>query len=322
MPVHARPEVVVSQCLGFAACRWNAETVREEFVERLGPWVHWRPVCPEVAIGLGVPREPIRVVERKGRPHLVQPATGRDCTKDMLEFSAAHLDGLGPVDGFLLKSRSPSCGPLDVKIYSSLKPGASSRRGAGFFGGEVMRRFPLLAVEHEGRLHNFVLRERWLTRLFTLAEFRRMAGKDSMGELVKFHSRHKLLLMAYNQRQLRLMGPLVANPEQRPAPDVIAVYGDHLGLALARSPSVGNVINVLMHAEGYFKKQLNAAEKALFLETLDKYRAKKLPLSVAQALLRSWIARFGSDYLAGQSFFAPYPEGLMEISDSGKGRDY
>ena len=100
------------------------------------------------------------------------------------------------------------------------------------------------------------------------------------------------------------------------------MYGDHLGKALARSPSAGQVINVLMHAQGYFKKQLNAAEKALFLDTLDKYRAKKLPLSVAQALLRSWIARFGSDYLAGQSFFAPYPEELMEISDSGKGRDY
>lgn len=322
MPTHARPEVVVSKCLGFEACRWNGEMVHEPFVELLGPWVRWHPVCPEVAIGLGVPRDPIRVVEVKGRLRLLQPATGRNCTKDMQNFCTEHLDSLVPVDGFLLKNRSPSCGPLDVKIYSSLKPGASSRRGPGFFGGEVMRRFPLLAVEHEGRLHNFILRERWLTRLFTLAEFRRMAGKDSMGELVKFHSRHKLLLMAYNQQQLRIMGALVANPEQRPAPDVIAVYGDHLGKALARSPSAGQVINVLMHAEGYFKKQLNSAEKALFLDTLEKYRAKKLPLSVVLTLLRSWIARFGSDYLAGQSFFAPYPEELMEISDSGKGRDY
>ena len=322
MSAHARPEVVVSQCLGFAACRWNGETVREDFVERLGPWVHWRPVCPEVAIGLGVPRDPIRVVEVRGRPHLVQPATGRDYTAAMQEFRAAYLDDLGPVDGFLLKNRSPSCGPLDVKIYASRKPGASSRRGAGFFGGAVASLYPLLAVEHEGRLHNFLLRERWLTRLFTLAEFREVAAKDSMGELVKFHSRHKLLLMAYNQNQLRQMGPLVANPEHYDATEVIDVYDRHLGLALARSPSPGNVINVLMHAMGYFKKELNPAEKALFLETLDQYRAKKAPLSVAQALLRSWIARFGSDYLAGQSFFAPYPQELMEISDSGKGRDY
>lgn len=132
MPVHARPEVVVSKCLGFDACRWNGETVREDFVEMLGPWVRWHPVCPEVAMGLGVPREPIRVVEQKGAPRLVQPATGRDYTEAMEKFSAAHLDGLGPVDGFLLKNRSPSCGPLDVKIYTSLKPGASSRRGPAF----------------------------------------------------------------------------------------------------------------------------------------------------------------------------------------------
>ncbi|MCB2190947.1 MAG: DUF523 and DUF1722 domain-containing protein [Deltaproteobacteria bacterium] len=322
MTRHARPEVVVSKCLGFEACRWNGEMIHEDFVDLLEPWVGWHPVCPEKAIGLGVPRDPIRVVEVKGRPRLLQPATGRDCTKEMLAFSNEFLGGLNLVDGFLLKNRSPSCGPLDVKIYSSLKPGASSRRGPGIFGGEVMRRFPLMAVEHEGRLHNFILRERWLTRLFTLADFRQTTARGGMGALVKFHSRHKLLLMAYNQHQLRLMGRLVANPEKRPASEVIVSYGEHLGKALARSPSAGQVINVLMHAQGYFKKQLNAAEKALFLETLDKYRAKKLPLSVAQALLRSWIARFGSDYLAGQSFFAPYPEELMEISDSGKGRDY
>ena len=321
MAPYPRPEVVVSKCLGFEACRYNGEKLHDDFVDALGPWVRWRPVCPEVAIGLGVPRDPIRVVEKAGRPRLVQPATGLDCTEAMLDFSTEFLNSLETVDGFLLKSRSPSCGPQDVKIYSSLKPGASSRRGPGIFGGEVSRSFANLAVEHEGRLRNFILRESWLTRLFTLADFRRMAGRVSMGGLVKFHSRHKLLLMAYNQQQLRIMGALVANPEKRPAPDVMAVYGDHLGMALARAPSPGRVINVLMHAMGYFKNQLKAAEKALFLETLDNYRAKKLPLSAAQTLLRSWIARFGSDYLAGQSFLAPYPQELVEISDSGKGRD-
>ncbi|MCB2226907.1 MAG: DUF523 and DUF1722 domain-containing protein [Desulfarculaceae bacterium] len=318
----ARPLVVASRCLGFAPCRWNGEAVHEEFVDKLGPFVTWRPVCPEVEIGLGVPRDPVRVVEAKGCARLVQPATGRDCTPEMEAFVRGYLDALPPVDGFLLKSRSPSCGPLDVKIYSSPKPGASSRRGGGFFGGAVAERFPGLAVEHEGRLNNFILRERWLTRLFTLAEFRALPRNRGLGPLVAFHSRHKLLLMAYNQRRLRLMGPMVANPDQRPAAQVWAAYGQELGLALARSPSAGAVINVLMHAEGYFKKQLNPREKKLFSESLEEYRARKLPLSALLTLLRSWIARFGQDYLAGQSFFAPYPPELSEISDSGKGRDY
>ena len=273
-------------------------------------------------IGLGVPRDPVRVVEVKGRARLVQPATGRDCTGEMLSFATAYLDALPLVDGFLLKNRSPSCGPLDVRIYSGAQPGAASRRGAGLFGGAVAQRFPGLAVEHEGRLHNFILRERWLTRLFTLAEFRAMAAKGRLGPLVAFHSRHKLLLMAYNQRRLRLMGPIVANRDRRPAGEVLAAYGQELGLALARSPSAGAVVNVLMHAEGYFKRELNPKEKQLFSQSLEEYRAKKLPLSAVLTLLRSWIARFGSDYLDGQSFFAPYPPELNEISDSGKGRDY
>ncbi len=322
MDPFARPRVVVSRCLGFAPCRWNGEQVHEQFVDQLGGWVDWRPVCPEMEIGLGVPRDPVRLVEAGGRVRLVQPATGRDCTREMTDFAQGYLESLGPVDGFLLKNRSPSCGPLDTKIYSSPKPGASARRGAGLFGGAVTERFPHLAVEHEGRLHNFILRERWLTRLFTLAEFRRVTDAGRMGPLVAFHARHKLLLMAYNQRRLRLMGPIVANPEKLPPGQVLASYAGQLGLALARSPSAGAVVNVLMHAAGYFKKQLNAREKELFAQSLELYRAKKEPLSVAQALLRAWIARFGSDYLAGQSFFAPYPPELVEISDSGKGRDY
>ncbi|MCF8032556.1 MAG: DUF523 and DUF1722 domain-containing protein [Desulfarculaceae bacterium] len=316
-----RPRVVVSRCLGFAPCRWNGQTVHEPLVDKLTPFVTWQPVCPEMEIGLGVPRDPVRVVEQKGQARLVQPATGRDCTAEMLAFSQGFLEDLPPLDGFLLKSRSPSCGPRDVKIYSSPKPGASSRRGPGFFGGAVLERFPGLAVEHEGRLNNFLLREAWLTRLFTLAEFRQAAAQGRMGPLVAFHSRHKLLLMAYNQRRLRLMGPLVANQDKRPAQEVLAAYGRELGLALARAPSAGAVVNVLMHAEGYFKKQLNAGEKKLFSQSLEQYRAKKLPLSALLTLLRSWIARFGQEYLAGQSFFAPYPPELSEISDSGKGRD-
>ena len=318
----ARPSVVVSKCLGFAPCRWNGEQVHEPFVDKLAPLVDWRPVCPEMAIGLGVPRDPVRVVERQGTCRLVQPATGLDCTQAMHDFAQSFLDALPPVDGFLLKNRSPSCGHMDVKLYSGLKPGASSRRGAGLFGGAVLERFPLLAVEHEGRLHNFILRERWLTRLFTLAEFRQVAATGRMGPLVAFHSRHKLLLMAYNQRRLRRMGPIVANRDQRPVPEVLSAYGQELGQALAWGASAGAVVNVLMHAAGYFKKQLNAREKKLFAQVLEDYRAKKLPLSVAQTLLASWIARFGQDYLAGQSFFAPYPPELNEISDSGKGRDY
>ena len=133
MNKHARPEVVVSKCLGFEACRWNGETVHEDFVDLLGPWVRWHPVCPEVAIGLGVPRDPIRVVEVKGGPRLLQPSTGKDYTKDMLQFSADHLDSLGAVDGFLLKKPLPLLRPPGRENLFQPQAGGQLPTRAGVF---------------------------------------------------------------------------------------------------------------------------------------------------------------------------------------------
>ncbi|MGD8562305.1 MAG: DUF523 and DUF1722 domain-containing protein [Desulfarculaceae bacterium] len=322
MPKYPKPRVVVSKCLGFAACRWNGETISDAFVTKLGTWVDYVPICPEMEIGLGVPRDPIRLVENKGRVSLLQPATGRDCTRDMQKFCDDFLGSLREVDGFVLKGRSPSCGPVDVKIYSSLAKGASSRRGAGMFGASVQQAFAGAAVEHEGRVRNFQIREHFLTKLFTLARFGQVLRSGSMAELVKFQAAHKLLFMAYNQDQMRSLGRIVANPQKAKTAQVLSDYQAGLARLLARGPKYTANINVLMHGLGYFKKSLNAKEKAYFLDQMEQYRQGKIPLSAMQTLLRAWIVRFDNEYLEGQAFFAPYPPDLVSISDSGKGRDY
>ena len=322
MPVYARPRVVVSRCLGFAPCRWNGETISDELVPRLGRFVEYLPVCPELEMGLGAPRRPVRLVEQKGQVRLLQPDTGRDCTQQMQEFTHRHLAGLRDIDGFLFKGRSPSCGPTDVKIFEGPEKGARARKGRGLFAAAALMAFPQAAVEHEGRVRSFSIREHFLTKLFTMAAFAQVRAHGRMGPLVEFHSAHKLLLMGYHQTGMRVLGRLVANPEHLPMGQVLAAYGQGLGQALARSPRRPAQINVLMHGMGYFKKQLNAKEKTYFQEMLEDYRAGKAPLSLLQALLRAWIARFYQGYLAGQSFFAPYPPELVDISDSGKGRDY
>ncbi|MBN1936859.1 MAG: DUF1722 domain-containing protein [Anaerolineae bacterium] len=317
-----RPNVVVSKCLGFAACRYNGATIPDAFVEQLEPYVTYLPVCAEVEIGLGVPRDPIRVILINDAPRLIQPATGADVTEKMQTFAAAHLDALTDIDGFILKGRSPSCGIKDVKIYRGVEKGAPvARKGHGFFAQAVLERYGHLPVEEEGRLMNFILREHFLTALFTLADFRAVKTAGAMGELVRFHTDNKLLLLAYSESQYRLMGPIVANHAKKPAAEVIAAYETHLGKALARPARRTAGINVLMHALGYFSEKLTSDEKAYFLDTLEKYRAEKVPLSVPVSLLGAWIARFKEPYLARQTFFAPYPEDLMLISDSGKGRN-
>lgn len=316
-----KPRIVVSKCLGFAACRWNGVTIPDEFVSRLQPHVEFVPVCAEVEIGLGVPRDPVRVVSVDGELRLVQPATGKDFTDAMRRFAQGYVDAVGAVDGFILKSRSPSCGIKDVKVYPSAGTTAPTGKGAGFFAAAVLERFGDLPVEDEGRLTNFTIREHFLTRIFALARLRQVVQAGAMRDLVAFQARHKLLLMAYNQTELRALGRIVANPQKRPFADAAAEYQAHFRKALLRAPRTGAIINVLMHALGYFSESLSAREKAFFLDSLERYRARKIPLSAVTAILRSWIVRFENAYLADQVFFDPYPEALAEVTDSGKGRE-
>lgn len=321
MLLFAKPNVVVSRCLGFDKCRYNGVTIQVEYIEHLKPHVNFITVCPEVEIGLGVPRDPVRIVEeQKGKPRLVQPATGKELTDKMIKFADRYLFSLQDIDGFILKEASPSCGIKGVKIYPKEgKVAPRTSRGTGFFGGQVLKRFPYAVIEDEGRLRNFRLREHFYTKLFALAKFRSVRDSGAMSELVHFHASHKFILMAYSQKELKVLGNVVANPEKKRFSEVISRYQKHFQGALVNLPRQTSNINVLMHALGYF--ELSKEEKSHFLGLLEQYRARKIPLSACLSVVNSWIARFGQPYLADQAFFEPYPANLVEISDRGKGRD-
>ena len=320
MRTFLRPKVIVSKCLEFTSCRWNGLMISSEVVRRLKSHVEFQPVCPEVEIGLGIPRDPIRIVEQAGVKRLVQPATDRDVSKVMSGFADSFLDSLTTVDGFILKDRSPSCGIANVKVFASKEKSAPVGKGAGFFGGKMLTRFPHLPVEDEGRLTNFRIREHFLTKLYVYSSFRALKAKGKKKDLVQFQAENKYLLMAYNQKELRILGRIVANLDKLPFGEVMKKYEVHLYQAFARAPRYNSNINVLMHGMGYFSKELSSKEKAFFLDQLEQYRAGKVPLSVPVGLLRSWITRLENEYLAQQTFFEPYPLDLVEISDSGKGR--
>ncbi len=321
--MHPRPNVFASRCLGFEACRWNGISIQVDYIEHLKPYVSFVTTCPEVQIGLGVPRSPIRIVEKKpGKPRLIQPETGHDVTEKMVRFTGHYLAHLADIDGFILKEQSPSCGMKGVKMYPSEgKVSPRAERSAGFFGGEVLKRFPYAAIEDEGRLRNFRLREHFYTKLFALARFRAVRETGATSELVHFHASHKLLLMAYNQTEMRFLGKIVANPARKHFPDIIADYQEHFLRALTVLPRYTSHANVLQHASGYFKDELSGGEKSYFLGLLEQFRANKVPLSACLAVVKSWIVRFGQPYLADQVYFEPYPWELAAISDSGKGRD-
>ncbi|MDM5188756.1 DUF523 and DUF1722 domain-containing protein [Bacillus sp. DX4.1] len=318
----ATPIVVVSKCLEFEACRYNGDKIPDLTIRNLQPFVTFIPVCPEVEIGLGIPRETIRIVEEDGVQKLVQPSTKEDVTEKMKHFSEEFLSSLPDVDGFILKNRSPSCGTRDVKIYTGFEKAPAKGKGAGLFGGTVLEKFSHVAVEEEGRLSNFIIREHFFTRLFTIAHFKTLKENKSMEELVSFQSDHKYLFMAYNQTKQKELGRIIANLAKAPHEEVFENYEKTLCELLERTPRYTSNVNVCQHIFGYFKKDLKEEEKEHFLSLLHKYVEKKIPLSNLLALLKSWALRFEEDYLLRQTYFEPYPEALVEISDSGKGRDY
>jgi uncharacterized protein YbbK (DUF523 family)/uncharacterized protein YbgA (DUF1722 family) len=317
-----KPRIVISQCLGFDKCRYNAQTISDEFINKLEEHVEFIPVCPEVEIGLGIPRPPVRIVEKEGRLELYQPETNRFFTAEMASFTEEYLSSIQEIDGFILKNRSPSCGPGDVKIYQGFAKSAGAYRGSGFFGGAVHKKFGHLAIEDEGRLKNFTIREHFLIKLFTLARFRQIRNSKKMGMLVKFQSEHKLLLLAYNQAHFRLSGKIIANHEKLSFDQVYQLYQQELSHIFKKMPRYPAMINTLQHAFGWISDHLSKEEKQFFLNALEEYRDERIPLSTVLHLLKANAIRFKNEYLANQVLLNPYPRELIEITDSGKGRSY
>jgi len=297
MRLFARPKVVISKCIEFDHCRYDGSLIPSDFVKALKPHVDFSPVCAEMEIGLGVPRDSIRIVSVNGEPRLVQPATGLDVTEKMRDFSTHFLSSLPDIDGFILKYRSPSSGMKNVKVYSSsAKPGAVSKI-PGFFGGAAVDSFPDLAIEDEGRLRNFNIREHFLTKLYALTSFRKVQNEGSVSELIQFHTANKLLLAAHSQKESKILGNIVANRENLGSAEQALLYRNHLAEALKRPPKYTSKVNVLMHSLGYFSDELSHDEKAYFLQNIQRYEERRLPFSALMAMLQSWIARFGEEYL-------------------------
>jgi uncharacterized protein YbgA (DUF1722 family)/uncharacterized protein YbbK (DUF523 family) len=315
-----KPRIVVSQCLGFAAVRYNGAILQDDFVQALSRHVECVQVCPEVGIGLGVPRDPVRLVGAGPKQRLVQPATHRDLTDEMQRFGEEFLNHIGPVDGFILKSRSPSCGIKDVKLHATADAPNTVGKSSGMFAAGVLRRFPSAAVEDEGRLTNARLRHHFLVRLFASARLRAVKEQGTMAALVRFHTAHKLQLMAYSPRGLVALGRIVANAQSLVPAKVIAQYAERLSEILAAPSKPGNTRNALLHAFGYVSDKLRPTERKHFLEFLEDYRAARVPLSPLLALLQSWTVRFDQSYLAGQTFFEPYTRALLNLNDSAAAR--
>lgn len=308
-----KPKIVSSKCIEFEACRYNGLMIKSSIVKKLKDYADFLPVCPEVGIGLGVPRDPIRVVDFGDQLDLFQPNTGKIFTNEMKEFSESFFESIHDVDGFILKNKSPSCGVKAINIYPSFEDSRPRREGTGLFAANVTKYFPKLPLEDEGRLRNLFIRENFLTHIFTLADFRRAKSGD-LNDLITFHTKNKFLLMSHSPYYLKIMGQTLASSDKHSLDDIKTSYQELLHMVLGEDSNPALNINVLMHAMGYFSNEIKHEEKTLFLNTIKEYREGRIPLLVCLKMLEMWIIHFDQEYLAKQTFFEPYPKDLMEIT--------
>lgn len=308
-----RPSIVVSQCLGFAAVRSNGAIIRDDFVQRLAQTADVIQVCPEVGIGLGVPRDPIRMQRRDdGAVALLQPATGRDITTDMTRYASHFLDTLPAVDGFIIKSRSPSCGVSGVPVFTDEGMDFNAT-GSGMFADGVLDRFTDIPVVDELVLRDAVEREHFLTRIFTVARFRNAAASGTRRSLVAFHSACKYMLMAYHPQRTTELGRIVANAAISDAAAFDA-YRALLTDTLRNAPTPSGHANALSHMFGYVSQDADEAWRAQFIEQLAEYRATDIAEVVRRRMKKDLFNIATTQrrtYLLAQSYFQPYPEELL-----------
>jgi uncharacterized protein YbgA (DUF1722 family)/uncharacterized protein YbbK (DUF523 family) len=318
-----RPRIVISRCIEFDPCRYDGSKIPSPVVAALKIHADCIPVCPEVEIGLGIPRATVRIVRIDGIDHLIQPATMRDVTQEMSDFAVTFLDSLPAVDGFILKGGSPTSGTSNIRVYPSAERSMAIEKTAGFFAREVLKRFSDLPIEDELRLNNARVRDHFLTGIFTLAAFRTVEEKGEREDLARFHAANKFVLMACHQELMREMGRLVAARAKKEPAELFFHYRHLLCAALAQVPRYTNNINVLQHALGYFSNRVSGEEKAYCFRLIGRYKEGHATLAEPRDLLRSWVIRFGEPALLNQTFFAPYPAELADLPEeiTDRGRD-
>jgi len=310
---HDEIKIGVSTCLLGEEVRFDAGHKRDRFVvDDLGRYVTFVAVCPEVGIGMSIPREAIRLVRHGEDIRLRGTRSDTDHTEAMLAYAEATVAPLieAGICGYVFKKGSPSCGLFRVKVYA--ENGMPSHDGRGLYARVLADRLPDLPMEEEGRLFDPVLRDNFVTRLFAYRRLKTLFdGPWTLGDLVAFHSAEKMLLLAHHTQTYEVLGRLVAKAKGRDRGEVAAEYRAAFLGGLAHHATPQRTTNVLQHMMGYFKDHLDADEKAELAGLIDDYHAELVPLVVPVTLLRHYVRKYGVTYLATQTFLAPHPKELM-----------
>jgi len=299
----------ISSCLLGFNVRYDGGHKLDRFLkDTLGAYLEYTPVCPEVECGLGVPRESMHLEGEPNNPRLVTTRSKQERTDLLVSWARKRVVELEAENlcGFIFKSDSPSSGMERVKVYN--EKGMAVKTGIGIFARIFMEHFPLLPAEDEGRLHDPMLRENFIERIFTLKRWREVLNqKTGRGKLVDFHAKHKLLILAHSSKHYQLMGKLVATQKSFSLKDLYNQYETLLMESLKLKTTPKKHTNVMQHMMGYFKEQLSVDEKKELLEVIDNYRGGYIPLVVPVTLINHYVRKYNQAYLKEQIYLKPHP---------------
>jgi len=311
--VSDRIKLGISTCLLGENVRYDGGHKLDMYLrDILGQFVEWVPVCPEVECGLSTPREAMHLIGDPDSPRLITIKTGIDYTEQMLNWARKRLKVLEKEElcGFIFKTKSPSSGTRDIRIYNN--KGMVVNKGVGLWAKTFIEYFPLLPVEDEGRLNDAGLRENFIERIFVVHRWLNFIKNNGSSKgLVNFHTDHKLLIMAHSHSNLRELGKLVSNPQKLDKNEIIKQYYILLMKTLLLKATVKKNVNVLHHIMGYFKKHLSADEKQELLDVINNYHQGLVPLIVPNVLLQHYTRKYNELYLTRQYYLNPHPKELM-----------
>lgn len=317
-----KPRVGISSCIIGDTVRYNGQHASSDWGRKvLSNHFQWIPVCPEVGAGMGIPRETVRVVKENGALRIKGSRSANDHTKAFDSFVKAFLLGFKAQNphGFLLKSKSPSCGMTRIPVYDNA--GKKVEKARGLFAQALMAEMPMLPVEEDGRLNDAALRANFIERVYAYQAFStEVEVEPSVAKLITFHSDHKLALMARDPNKAKVLGQLVAKAKKATIQQDVLNYASQFSEIMKRLPSVGRHANVMEHLMGYVKHKLNSDEKRELIRLIRQFQQFLVPLSVPLTLLRHHLKKASHPWVTNQSYLKTYPGDFLMHQMISQGR--
>ena len=308
-----KPKIVVSECLYGTKCRYDGQGYNDKVIQSLKDYVDIQTVCPELAIGLSIPREPIRIEMNKENEEyrLIDYNSKNDYTNQMTEFSEEFINGLDDIDGFILKSRSPTCGLKDAKVYYRGNKCSIRSNENGFFSQKIIDKYDYLPIENEGRLKNYNIRDNFFTRIFFINNLKNNKN------IIEFHKNNLLLLKSYDEESTNEVSDILNENRME---DQVHQYKEKLLNIVSNQRKKENKLSIIIKVFEKYKNMLNEEEINMFNGLIESYENQRIPFSTLEVVIKMYETRFKDKDILNQTFFYPYPENLINITDSGKGR--